>query len=65
MSSRYVWSGPIERVVEQITVMFVMLGLWTALVAAGVGLAIMLRLDAIERKLDDKNAVRRPRSRLR
>ncbi len=63
--------GPIEWIVEQIMVMFVMLGLWTALAAAGVGVAVMLRLDAIERKMDStrradaKKRIRRTMSRLR
>jgi len=32
--------------------MFVLLGLWAAIVGAGVWAAVMLRLDAIEKKLD-------------
>lgn len=32
--------------------MFVMLALWTALVTAGIGAAVMFRLDAIEKKLN-------------
>lgn len=63
--------GPIEQVVEQITVMFVMLGLWVAVVSAGVGVAVMFRLDAIERKMDSARSIdadkriRRTGSRLR
>jgi len=39
---------------EQITAMFVMLGLWTVVVSAGLGVAVMLRLDAIERRMDSE-----------
>jgi len=75
MSSRL---GPIERNMEQITVMitaenadtirkFVMVGIWTAFVAVGMVAAIMFRLDAIWRELDranrDKKKVRRARMR--
>lgn len=63
--------GPIELVVEQITVMFVMLGLWTVVVSAGLGVAVMFRFDAIERKMDSARRggamkrIRRTRLRLR